>query len=116
MTYSFEEIGAFMVIRIVGRMDIVGNVSQLDREIMGRIGDGARHLVFILEDTSCIDSAGIGLFIHCLCDVREKGGTISIVAESDGVKRTLELVGLNRLITTYNSLGDFCRVEKVTIT
>ena len=106
MHYRFESNGTVTIVYITGNLDTAATTAQLDNEIAALVAAGHLHIVFNLEKTSYLDSAGISVFIHCLCSIQEKKGSIAMVAPDNQVKRVLEMVGLNRLITTYDSLSD----------
>jgi anti-sigma B factor antagonist len=106
MEYRFESNGTITIVHITGDMDTAATTAQLDGEIGSLVSSGHTNIIFNLENTSYLDSAGISVFIHCLCAVQEKKGWIAIVAQDNQVRRVLEMVGLNRLITTYDSLRD----------
>lgn len=112
MKYTFSEEGKFIVITITGNMDTAETTRELDDAISAKIEGGKHHYIFNLEKTTYLDSAGISVFIHCLCDVQENKGSIFIVAEDNQVRRVLEMVGINRLIKTYQSMRDFRNEQK----
>jgi anti-anti-sigma factor len=58
------------MIHIIGNIDVVSN-KTLDDAISGMIEQGHHHFVFNLERTTYLDSSGISIFIHCLCDVQQ---------------------------------------------
>jgi anti-anti-sigma factor len=101
------------MIHIVGNIDGSEGTKALDNEISRLIRQGRYHFVFNLERTTFLDSGGISIFIHCLCDVQEKKGSVFIIAEENQVRRVLEVVGINRLITTYNSENEFFEAHKL---
>jgi anti-anti-sigma factor len=101
------------MIHIIGNIDGAEGTKVLDGEISRLIQQGTHHFVFNLERTTFLDSGGISIFIHCLCDVQENNGSVFIIAEQNQVRRVLEVVGINRLIKTYFSEDEFCRVHKV---
>lgn len=107
MKYEMALEGKFTVISITGNIDTATSTKELDSEISSLIDKGHHHFVFDLQRTAYLDSAGISIFIHCLCDVQENRGSIFIVAEDNQVRRVLEMVGINRLIKTYGSMNDF---------
>ncbi len=114
MKYEFKEVGIYVMINISGNLDTAESTKQLDNEISKMIVKGSHHFVFNLQRTTYLDSAGISIFIHCLCDVQKNNGSIFIIAEDNQVRRVLEMVGINRLITTYESMKDFLDAQKVT--
>jgi anti-anti-sigma factor len=113
MKYEMEGIGKFKMIHIIGNIDTSESTKILDNEISKCIRQGHHHFVFNLERTTFLDSGGISLFIHCLCDVQENKGSVFIIAEENHVRRVLEMVGINRLITTYYSEHEFRIAQKL---
>jgi anti-sigma B factor antagonist len=113
MKYEIEDRGKFKMIHIIGNIDSSESTKILDQEISKLIRKGHHHYVFNLERTTFLDSGGISLFIHCLCDVQENKGSVHIIAEENQVRRVLEIVGINRLITTYYSEKEFSEAHKV---
>jgi anti-anti-sigma factor len=109
MKYEVENRGRFTMIHIIGNIDNSEELKLIDDDIKRCIQQGSHHFVFNLERTTFLDSGGISLFIHCLCDVQENKGSVFIIAEQNQVRRVLEVVGICRLITTYNSEKEFCK-------
>jgi anti-anti-sigma factor len=107
MKYEIEDRGKFKMIHIIGNIDTQVNTKVLDDDVSGLIGKGYHHFVFNLERTTYLDSAGISIFIHCLCDVQENNGSIYIIAGESQVRQVLEVVGISRLIKTYGNEAAF---------
>ena len=112
MKYEFETVGKFTMVHISGNLDTAESTRRLDNEIAAMHGEGRHHFVFHLARTTYLDSAGLSIFIHCLCDVQENDGSVFIIAEDSQVRRVLEMVGINRLITTYSSRKDFLDAQE----
>ena len=112
MKYEIEARNKFTMIHIIGNIDTHQSTKVLDDEISRMIDDGHHHFVFNLERTTYLDSAGISIFIHCLCDVQENSGSIYIIARDSQVSKVLEMVGINRLIKTYGTEGEFVAEHK----
>ena len=113
MKYEIENKDRFKMIHIIGNIDSVESTQTLDDEIQDLIESGSHHFVFNLERTTFLDSAGISIFIHCLCDVQQNNGSVFIIAEDNQVRRVLEMVGINRLIKTYSSEKEFAYDQKL---
>ncbi|MBN1308315.1 MAG: STAS domain-containing protein [Chitinispirillaceae bacterium] len=113
MKYEFEKVGRFTMIHIAGNLDTAESTKRLDDEIAAMSSEGRHHFVFNLDRTTYLDSAGLSIFIHCLCDTQENDGSVFIIAEDMQVRRVLEMVGINRLITTYGSRKDFLDAQEV---
>jgi anti-anti-sigma factor len=115
MKYEMEDYGKFKMIHIIGNIDTSESTKVLDSEISSMIGLGQHHFIFNLERTTYLDSAGISVFIHCLCDVQQNKGSVFIIAEDNQVRRVLEMVGINRLIKTYSNEKEFSNAQKAAI-
>jgi anti-sigma B factor antagonist len=113
MKYEIEDRGQFTMIHIIGNIDSSEGLKAIDEDICRFIQQGRHHFVFNLERTTFLDSGGISLFIHCLCDVQENYGSVFIIAEQNQVRRVLEVVGISRLIKTYYSEKEFCKALEV---
>lgn len=115
MKYEFEKVGKFTMISIDGNLEVSETAKKLDDEISDISQNGQHHFVFNLVRTVFLDSAGAAIFIRCLCDVQENGGSVFIIAEDNQVRRMLDTAGLSRLITTYESKEDFINAQDVSI-
>ncbi|HMD68837.1 MAG TPA: STAS domain-containing protein [Chitinivibrionales bacterium] len=115
MRYEIEDKGSFKMIHIIGNIDIEENTKKLDDDINDCIRKGHHHFVFNLEKTTYLDSAGISIFIHCLCDVQENKGSVYIIAKESQVRKVLEMVGIDRLMKTYRSEQEFLTDQKVKV-
>jgi anti-anti-sigma factor len=115
MNFEIEAKGKFKMIHIIGNIDTTANTRALDGEIGSLINEGNHHFVFNLERTTYLDSAGISIFIHCLCDVQQNNGSVYIIAEDNQVRKVLDMVGITRLIKTYDTEKDFVDAQKVNV-
>jgi anti-anti-sigma factor len=115
MKFEIEDKGSFKMIHIIGNIETEENTKKLDDEIFSCIKNGHHHFVFNLEKTTYLDSAGISIFIHCLCDVQENKGSVYIIARDTPVRKVLEMVGIDRLMKTYRSEEEFNREQKIAL-
>lgn len=113
MKYEFEEKGKFTIVSIIGNIDTNEKTKILDGEISSLIDNGHHNFIFNLKRTTFLDSAGISIFIHCLCDIQQNNGSVFIIAEDNQVRRVLEMVGIDRLIKTYHSEKELFDEQKV---
>ena len=107
MKYEIESCGKFTMLHIIGNIDTTESVKILDREIINGVENGSVHYVINLERTTFLDSGGISFFIHSLCTVRDNQGSLFIIAVENQVKRTLDIVGITRLIQVYSTEEEF---------
>ena len=115
MQYELEDKGRFKMIHIIGDITPAVSTNILDTAITDMIAAGHHDFVFNLERTTYLDSSGISIFIHCLCDVQENNGSIYIIAEDTQVRDVLNMVGIDRLIKVYDSEKDFLEAQKVEV-
>ena len=113
MQYEVDEIGKFKIIHVIGNITPDVGTKMLEETVTELMENGHHHFVFNLEKVTYLDSAGIGIFIHCLCDVKENRGSLQIVAEDNQVLEVLSMVGVDRLIKIYNSMDAFKLENKV---
>jgi len=114
MKYEIEEKGRFKMVHIIGNIDVATN-KELDDAISALVEQGNHHFVFNLKRTTYLDSSGISIFIHCLCDVQQNNGSVYIIAEDNQVRRVLEMVGINRLIKTFSSEKEFLDAQNAAV-
>ena len=107
MKFNITDKGKFKMIHIEGDLLVNKRYEEINKTVIKLIEQGFHHFVFNLEKLSCIDSSGISVFIHCLCDVQESNGSIFLIVSDANVREIIELVGLNRLIKTYHSEKEF---------
>jgi anti-anti-sigma factor len=115
MQYEIEEKGRFTMIHIIGNLNHELSTRILDDAISERIKEGYHHYVFNLERTTFLDSTGISIFIHCLCDVQDNNGSIFIIAEDTQVREVLHMVGIDRLVKVYENEDDFLDDQQVLV-
>ena len=113
MRFEVEDKGRFKMIHIIGDITPEMSSGTLDDAITALITGGHHDFVFNLERTTYLDSSGISIFIHCLCDVQENNGSIYIIAEENQVRDVLRMVGIDRLIKVYDTENDFIAAQKV---
>ena len=113
MKYYVTDKGKFKMVHIEGDLLINKRYGEINKTVLSLIKEGYHHFAFNLEKLSCIDSSGISVFINCLCDVQEHNGSIFLIVPDAEVREIIELVGLNRLIKTYETEHDFEKEQMV---
>jgi anti-sigma B factor antagonist len=101
--YQTEFLPEACVIEARGEIDIA-NVAELTRRVLQALADGAEAIVLDLCDVTHLDSSGLAAVIAAhqqAADVR--GGKFALVIDSDRMRRTFELRGLNRVFLIAES-------------
>jgi len=113
MQYEIDNLGKFKVVRITGNIENETSTRVLNQDISQLIEQGNHHFLFDLKATDYLDSAGISVFIYCLCDAHENGGSVFCIAGDTQVRRVLEMVGLDRMMKLYSTIDEFAETHGV---
>lgn len=92
--------GGFAVIRLEGAVD-AHTAPQFEEAVQNVIEGGQNKIIVDCEKLTYISSAGLGVFMGFIEEVRDAGGDIKICGLSDKAKQPFEILG-------FESLYDFC--------
>ncbi len=95
-----ESSDGFAVIRLEGAVD-AHTAPQFEEAVQTVIDQGQNKIVVDCAKLSYISSAGLGVFMGFIEEVRDAGGDIKICGLSDKAKQPFEILG-------FESLYDFC--------
>lgn len=105
---------AIQRVRIEGYLDS-STFPRLQEHLNGLIGQGHYHYLLDFSELDYISSAGLGVLIGMLREVREKGGDLKIVHMSEKIQRIFNLLGFSKLLRVYpdeeTALGSFQKGE-----
>jgi anti-sigma B factor antagonist len=93
------------VLRIVGEIDVY-RAPQLRERVIQLLADGTRHLVADLREVDFVDSTGLGVLVGSLKRLRERDGSLTLVASRGRIPQLLDLTGLIRIFTLYQSVPE----------
>jgi anti-sigma B factor antagonist len=98
--------GSWAVVEVTGELDLYTAPSF--RESVLEAGDGEPAKVIVdFRGLGFIDSSGLGAIVACLKHLRERGGDLALVApEGSGLRRLMDLTGLDRVLTLYASTDE----------
>ncbi len=88
--------GDFAVIHLEGAVD-AHTAPQFEEAVQKVIDDGQSNIVVDCEKLSYISSAGLGVFMGFVEELREAGGDIKICGLSEKVKQPFEILGFETL-------------------
>ena len=92
--------GDHAVVSLEGYVD-AHTAPQFEQAVQSVIDQGQHKIIVDCEKLSYISSAGLGVFMGFIEEVREEGGDIKICGLSEKVKQPFEILG-------FESLYDFC--------
>jgi anti-sigma B factor antagonist len=99
--------GSWIVVEVAGELDLYTAPSF--RETVLEAADGADppRVIVDFQRLGFIDSSGLGAIVACLKHLRERGGELRLVApEGSGLRRLLDLTGLDRVLTLSSSVDE----------
>lgn len=95
-----ESSGDFAVIHLDGAVD-AHTAPQFEEAVQNVIEAGQNKIIVDCEKLTYISSAGLGVFMGFIEEVRDEGGDIKICGLSEKAKQPFEILG-------FESLYDFC--------
>jgi len=96
--------GTWAVIDVSGELDLY-TAPNFRESVLEAAGDTDPPKVIVdFRGLGFIDSSGLGAIVACLKHLRERGGDLALAApEGSGLRRLLDLTGLDRVLTLYTS-------------
>jgi anti-sigma B factor antagonist len=79
------------------------NVERFEKEMLKLIGNDQFNVVVNCKELNYISSAGMGIIMGYLDEIREKGGDIKLCSVSERVYEIFDLVGFTEI---YDFLDD----------
>jgi anti-sigma B factor antagonist len=95
-----DSVEGFAIISLEGAVD-AHTAPQFEAAVQSAIDAGQHRIVVDCEKLTYISSAGLGVFMGFIEEVREQGGDIKICGLSQKVKQPFEILG-------FETLYDFC--------
>jgi len=99
------ERGAWTVVAPVGELDLA-SAPRLRSEILGVLGDGARHVVVDLAGVDFLDSLGAGLLVAVRKRVCGLGGVLRLCRPEPHVARVLALAGVDQVVDVFATVDE----------
>jgi anti-sigma B factor antagonist len=93
------------VIALTGEVDLY-TAPEFKQQLLDAIGQGARHVVVDLSNTTFIDSTTLGVLVGGIKRLRPEGGQLSIVCSDRNITKIFEITGLNRVFPIHESRAD----------
>jgi anti-sigma B factor antagonist len=96
--------GTWAVVEVGGELDLY-TAPSFRESVLEAAGDTDPPKVIVdFRGLGFIDSSGLGAIVACLKHLRERGGDLALAApEGSGLRRLLDLTGLDRVLTLYAS-------------
>ena len=85
-----------VVIALSGEVDLY-TAPEFKQQLIEAVGEGAKHVVVDLSDTTFIDSTTLGVLVGGVRRLREKGGDLSLVCSDRNIAKIFEITGLDKV-------------------
>lgn len=99
---GFHSTRAVEVLNLTGELD-AHTVSELEAAFQKCRQDGNHQIVVNGARLLYISSAGLGVFLGCIDDIREQGGDIKIAALKPNVFNVFDLLGFPLLFNIVDT-------------
>jgi anti-sigma B factor antagonist len=93
------------VIALTGEVDLY-TAPEFKQQLVDAIGQGARHVIVDLTDTTFIDSTTLGVLVGGIKRLRPEGGQLSVVCSDRNITKIFEITGLNLVFPIHASRAD----------
>ena len=93
------------VVAVAGELDLYAR-PKLEKELQAVVRRGGRELIVDLTAAEFADSSIVGLLLHYMQELRERGGTLLLVADDGRILRPFTILGFDRVFTIHPRLPD----------
>ncbi|MFN2471459.1 MAG: STAS domain-containing protein [Gaiellaceae bacterium] len=93
--------GAY-VIALGGEVDLY-TAPEFKQQLLDAIGQGARHVIVDLSETTFIDSTTLGVLVGGVKRLRTNDGQLSLVCSDRNITKIFEITGLDRVFTIHET-------------
>ena len=100
-----EERDGATVLSLRGEIDVY-TAPRLRQAIVDLVDAGSSRLVVDMEKVDFLDSTGLGVLVEGLKRVKNRNGTLSIVATQDKILKIFDITGLNKAFAIHASVDD----------
>ncbi len=90
---------------LTGSLDVATS-SALKRDLAKAAEDRRRYVIVDLTKVDFLDSTGLGALMGAHRRAAESGGGVSLVVTDGPILRLLNITGLSRVFSLYESLDD----------
>ena len=91
------------IVRVEGYLDS-STFPQLQERLAELIGQENYRFVVDLEELNYISSAGLGVLMGMLQEVREHDGDLKVANMSDKIRNLFDMLGFSRLVRIYDGV------------
>jgi anti-sigma B factor antagonist len=102
LTLTYKDIEPVRIISVEGYLD-AHTATKFEQEIESSISQKKMNILVNLQKCEYISSAGLGVFMGFLEEIRENGGDLKISDASDKVYKVFDLLGFPNIFEIYKT-------------
>jgi anti-sigma B factor antagonist len=91
------------VVTLRGEIDVY-TAPRLRQTLIDLVEGGATSIVVDMEKVDFLDSTGLGVLVGGLKRVKDKEGTMKLVATQDRILKIFDITGLSKVFPIFGSL------------
>jgi len=100
-----QDVGSARITQLPGEIDVASGGAAADELLAAVSVPGL--VIADLTGTTCCDSAGMRMLVAAHNRARSSGASLRVaVAPGTSVARVMTILGLNRVLSVYDSVGD----------
>jgi anti-sigma B factor antagonist len=100
MEIKTEKNEEYAIIRLKGELD-ANTAIETDQCFQDLFKEGSINFMIDGKELSYISSAGIGVFIAYLEDIKQRGGSLSFFSLNENVFSVMNMLGVDQLVKVY---------------
>jgi anti-anti-sigma factor len=102
---DLETIDTISVVHILGFVDTTTS-PELEKILQGLLKEKKFHIVMDLGGVDYISSAGWGIFISEIKEIREHGGDLKLARMSSDVNEVFELLEFGNILQSFQTVDE----------
>src|SRR5437764_11517455 len=95
--------GGASVVTLRGEIDVY-TAPRLRQTLIDLVEGGATDIVVDMEKVDFLDSTGLGVLVGGLKRVKDREGTMKLVATQDRILKIFDITGLSKVFPIFGSL------------
>ncbi len=103
--YPSEQRADVTMLDLNGQLDSV-TASQVEKALDDLVDKKKNRIVIDLHDVTYISSAGWGIFLGILKEVRNSNGDIKLAGLTDEVQEVFQMLEIGNFLPTYKSIEE----------
>ncbi len=100
-----EDKNGVMILHLKGFLDAY-TFQDFENRLSELIGENKVKIVVAMDELDYISSAGLGVFMSKIGEIRSRGGDIKLTQLNTKVFKVFELLGFTKLFQTFDNIQE----------